>query len=138
MKNLLLFLALVPIMASAQKVELLPKASISYCNEKMRITDENGMGRYTYSMPPVNVRTGLEMRYKHISLYYDTKIWCRTQGLKFSPEQAVFEIGASYAVCGKIKISISHNCYHAIKCDDGERHPGLYGGKNEITISYGY
>ena len=41
MKNLLLFLALVPIMSNAQKVELLPKASISYCYEKMRITDED-------------------------------------------------------------------------------------------------
>lgn len=138
MKKLLIVLCFLPIMAYAQKIELFPKASISYCYEKMRITDENGMGRYTYDMPPVNVRTGLEMRYKRISLYYDTKIWCRTQGLKFSPEQAVFEIGASYNVCSKIKISISHNCYHAVKCDNGEGHPGLYGGKNEITISYGY
>lgn len=92
MKKLLVVLCFLPIMASAQKVELLPKASISYCNEKMRITDENGMGRYTYSMPPVNVRTDWKCG---ISIYLCTMIQrygAEHKVLKFSPEQAVFEL----------------------------------------------
>lgn len=138
MKKLLIILCLLPIMASAQKIELLPKVSVSYTNERMRITDEMNNSRYTYSFPNLCFRTGLEAKYKRLSVYYDTKIWCSEKGFRFTPKQASFLVGISLKITKKVKLSYEHTCYHAVTSDNECLHPGIYGGKDEITISYGY
>lgn len=134
----ILIFALLPLIVQAQKIDLFPKVSMSYCNEKMRITDEENGKRYTYTLPNICFRTGLEARYKNISAYYDMRFWCDSKGIKYEPEQAVFEVGISYQIIDKIKIALVHNCYHACTSDRNYLHPGIYGGKDEIVISYGY
>ena len=138
MKKLLIILCLLPIMASAQKIELLPKIAVSYTNERMRITDEMNNSRYTYSFPNLCFRTGLEAKYKRLSVYYDTKIWCSEKGFKFTPKQAAFSVGASLKITSKVKVSYEHTCYHAVTSDNECTKPAIYGGKDEISISYGY
>lgn len=114
-----------------------PKVAVSYnFSDDIRITDK--MSIVTYYLPRLNVRTGLEYKYKGLSVYYDTRIWCRyANRASFSPEQAVFEVGANYKITDKITISINHICYHPL-VTSGDTHAGIYGGHQGITISYGY
>ena len=137
MKQMLLLMCVVPIMAQAQQIKLYPKVAMSYGNDKIRIIDDHGY-RCDYSMPKFMFRTGLEAQYKKLSIYYDTKIWCANSGRRFSPEQSIFDVGASYNVTDKIKISASHTCRHPLSTDNGKLHDGIYGGGDVITISYGY
>ena len=136
MQKMLLLMCFVPIMAHAQ-IKLSPKVAVSYGNEKIRIIDDYGY-RCDYHMPKFMFRTGLEAQYKKLSIYYDTKIWCANSGRRFSPEQSIFEVGVSYNVTDKIKISASHTCRHPLSTDNGKLHEGIYGGGDVITISYGY
>ena len=130
-------MCLLPIMAQAQTIKLYPKIAMSYGNDKIRIIDDYGY-RCDYHMPKFMFRTGLEARYKKLSIYYDTKIWCANSGRRFSPEQSIFEVGVTYNVTGKIKVSASHTCRHPLITDNGRFHDGIYGGGDVITISYGY
>ena len=130
-------MCLLPIMVHGQQIKLYPKVAMSYGNDKIRIIDDYGY-RCDYHMPNFMFRTGLEARYKKLSVYYDTKIWCSSSGRRFSPEQSIFEVGVSYQITDKIKISASHTCSHPLITDNGKFHDGIYGGGDVITISYGY
>ena len=130
-------LLILPIMAQAQRIKLYPKVAMSYGNDKIRIIDDYGY-RCDYSMPKFMFRTGLEARYKKLSIYYDTQIWCANSGRRFSPEQSIFEVVANYQITDKIKVSASHTCRHPLSTDDGKFHDGIYGCGDVITISYGY
>ena len=93
MKKILLLMCFVPIMAQAQaqQIKLYPKVAVSYGNDKIRIIDYYGY-KCDYIMPKFMFRTGLEARYKKLSIYYDTKMWCTNSGRRFSPEQSIFEV----------------------------------------------
>ena len=131
-------LLLVCISMQGQVIKLYPKCSVSY-SLKDRIRIRNGFSNATYNLPDVTVRTGLEARYNKLSVYYDTKFWCafRNKHISFDPQQAIFEIGATYHFTHKISLSISHACYHPIYTDN-ESHAAIYGGHTQCSISYGY
>ena len=137
MKKITLMLLILPIMAQAQQIKLYPKIAVSYGNDKIRIIDDYGY-RCDYHIPKFMFRTGLEARYKKLSIYYDTKIWCANSGRRFSPEQSIFEVGVNYQITDKIKINASHTCRHPLSTDNGKFHDGIYGGGDVISISYGY
>ena len=110
---------MLPIMAQAQQIKLYPKVAISYGHEKVRLIDEQ-VGRYDCHLPKFMFRTGLEARYKKLSVYYDTKIWCANSGRRFSPEQSIFEVEVNYQITDKMKISASHTCFHPVVTDDNK------------------
>ena len=72
-------------------------------------------------------------------LWYFVNEWnvCKCPYNK-SITRAIYEVGVSYNVTDKIKISASHTCYHPIITDDGKSRSGMFGGGDVITISYGY
>ena len=117
------------------KLEILPKAAISYAYEKMEIDNE---GRFKVRLPNLSVRTGLELKYGKISAFYDNKFWIeKGNNVSFIPRQSKFSIGVSYEIAKNIKISCEHVCYHPLYNAGGDI-KGLCGGKSEITLSYGY
>jgi ribosomal protein L31 len=122
---------------SAQSIKLYPKIAISYGAESYHIINDVSWV-CTDKLPNFNVRAGLEMRYKKLSVYYDNKFWFKVDRIPCTPVQAVFTVGASYKICDKVKLSIEHNCYHPVYTDNMKVIPLLYGGKTEITLSYGY
>ena len=136
MKKILLVFLMLPIMAQAQ-IKLSPKVSMSYGHEKIRLMDEQ-VGRYDYHLPNFCFRTGLDAKYKHLTVYYDVKVWASNSGRSFTPTQAIYDVGVSYQVTDKIKISASHTCYHPVITDNGLARGGMFGGGDVITLSYGY
>lgn len=136
MKKIIVLLLMFPIMAQAQ-IKLQPKVAMSYGHEKIRLVDEQ-MGRYDYHLPNFCFRTGLDAKYKKLTVYYDVKVWASNSSWRFTPTQAIYEVGASYQVADKIKISASHTCYHPIISDNGVARGGMFGGGDVVTISYGY
>ena len=137
MKKILLLMCLFPIMMQAQTIKLYPKVAMSYGHEKIRLMDEF-VNRYDYHLPDFMFRTGLDAKYKHFTAYYDVKVWASNSSWRFTPTQAIYEVGVSYNVTDKIKISASHTCYHPIATDNGVARGGMFGGGDVITISYGY
>ena len=131
-------LLLACISMQGQTVKLYPKCAVSYSLQD-RIRIRNGFDKATYNLPDVTVRTGLEARYKKLSVYYDSRFWCafRNKYVSFDPQQAVFEVGATYRFTSKIALSVRHTCYHPIYTD-GENHAAIYGGHIQFTLSYGY
>ena len=141
MKNKIILLALIMLLsvniADAQ-VHLYPKASISYSLVDHIRLENTGGNHITYNLPDINVRTGLEYRYKRLSVFYDNQFWCNPlQHGSFSPEEVHFSIGASVTILKNIKISVEHTCWHSIN-SSGIKHTALYGGNETITLSYGY
>ena len=121
----------------SQNIKLYPKIALSYGEENYKIINDVSW-ECTDRLPNLNVRAGLEAKYKNISVYYDNKFWFKATSIPCTPVQAVFTVGASYEIGNKIKISIEHNCYHPMYTDNMKVIPLLYGGKTEITLSYGY
>lgn len=136
-KILLIFACLFPFMVHAQKIKIYPKAAISYCDETVRMVDVEAY-RYSYTMPKILFRNGMDINYKHLSISYDIRVWCSDKCKVFCPEQSTFEIGANYQLNNKIKINISHVFRHPMFTDDGQYKGGIYGDGNYITVSYGY
>lgn len=136
MKKILLLLLMLPIMAQAQ-IKLQPKVAMSYGHEKIRLMDEYS-NRYDYHLPNFCFRTGLDAKYKKLTAYYDVKVWASNSSWRFTPTQAIYEVGVIYQVADKIKISASHTCYHPISTDNGIARDGMFGGGDVVTISYGY
>ena len=136
MKKILLILLMLPIMVQAQ-IKLQPKVAMSYGHEKVWIMDEQ-VDRYKYRLPNFCFRTGLDAKYKKFTAYYDVKVWASNSSWRFTPTQAVYEVGVNYQVTSKIKINASHTCYHPIVTDNGIARGGMFGGGDVITISYGY
>lgn len=132
-KIIILVLILFPILIHAQ---LQPKASVSYGYYGIEIHPNNSDLMAYYRLPNFMFRTGLEYTYKRVSAYYDTKIWCYADKRAFSPQQASFEFGIKYNITKKIKIIYSHICLHPILTNN--KSGNFYGGKDEITLSYGY
>ena len=142
-KIFVILMLLFPMMVNAQ-IKLFPKIAASYSYEtlrvleaetdklydydKMRVLDILDDKRYNFKYPSLMFRTGLDAKYKNITVYYDTKIWCKNYGAKFDPHQAIFEIGVTYNVTDKIKVNVHHTCLHPLSSDNGHRHDGLYGG----------
>jgi hypothetical protein len=92
----------------------------------------------TYNLPDINVRTGLEYRYKFLSVFYDNQFWCVPfQHGAFTPQEVHFSLGVSANITKKIKVTVMHTCWHPINTS-GEKHVSLYGGNETITLSYGY
>lgn len=117
------------------KLQILPKAAISYAYEKMEIDNE---GRFKVRLPNLSVRTGIELKYGKLSAFYDNKFWLeKGNNISFIPRQSKFSIGVSYEIAKNIKISCEHSCYHPMYTSGGDI-KGLCGGKSEITLSYGY
>ena len=117
------------------KLEILPKAAISYADEKYEV-DNIKSARVT--LPNLSVRTGLELKYGKLSAFYDNKFWVEhVKDVRFQPTQAVFTVGITYTIAKNIKISCEHSCYHPVYTS-GDRLRGMCGGKSEITLSYGY
>ena len=137
MKKILLLICLFPMMMQAQTIKLYPKVAVSYGNDKIRLMDEL-VNRYDYHLPNFMFRTGLDAKYKHFTAYYDVKVWASNSSWRFTPTQAIYEVGVSYQITDKIKISASHTCYHPIITDDVKPRGGMFGGGDVITISYGY
>ena len=139
MKKLIILAALLmtSLSVSAQQ-QLKPKVAISYSTvDHFRLEDTHG-NQITYNMPTITVRAGLEYRYKFVSVFYDNKFWCKPfRHGSFSPEEVHFSIGASVNITKDIKVSVEHICWHSIN-SSGEKHVGLYGGNESVTISYGY
>ena len=135
MKTFLLLLLCIPIFVSAQ---LKPKFSVSYSTaDRMRIIEPNGI-KSTIHFPSVAFRSGLAYLYKNrFEIFYDQKVWCEASFCKFSPTQFSFEVGLNVILANDIKISFSHACYHPI-LTDGVNRSKLYGGCEQITLSYGY
>ena len=120
MKNIITIIVLLlsVIYVSAQdKIILYPKISASYGDYHIRIRDDVNGTPYSYHLPNFKFRTGMEMKYKKISAYYDSSFLCEFKGTSFAPRQAVFEIGASYEVMENIKVSVSHCCLHPLHSD---------------------
>jgi hypothetical protein len=136
MKKIIILLLMLPIMVQAQ-IKLQPKVAMSYGHEKIRLMDEQ-MGRYDYHLPNFCFRTGLDVKYKKLTVYYDVKVWASNSSWRFTPTQATYEVGVTYQVADKIKISASHTCYHPIATDNGVARGGMFGGGDVVTISYGY
>lgn len=134
-KIITLMLLLFPIAASAQ---LQPKVAMSFSTvDHFRLEDING-NKVTYDMPQITVRTGLEYRYKFVSVFYDNQFWCQPfKRGSFSPEEVHFVVGASVNITKDIKITATHTCWHPIN-SSGQKHVSLYGGNETITLSYGY
>ena len=103
MKKLLFLLCLIPLIGQAQ-IKLQPKVSVSYGHEKVRLMDEQS-GRYDYHLPNFCFRTGLDAKYKHFTAYYDTKVWCSNSSWRFTPTQAIYEVGLSYQITDILTIS---------------------------------
>ena len=140
MKRLIYLTALVLLCTRlCAQVKLYPKAQFAYEYTAYKLRGEVGNNSVSYHYPRFCARTGLELKYKRLSVYYDTKIYMREQGVQFAPKQAIFEIGASYEVIRNVKVGIMHNCYHPIRCDENAlSRAGMYGGATEISVSYGY
>lgn len=136
MKKIIVLLLMLPIMAHAQ-IKLQPKVAMSYGHEKVRLMDEQ-VGRYDYHLPNFCFRTGLDAKYKKLTVYYDVKVWARNSGRSFAPTQATYEVGVSYQITDNIKINAPHTCYHPIVTDDGVSRGCMFGGGDVVTISYGY
>lgn len=136
MKKILLAFMMLPIMAQAQ-IKLSPKVAMSYGREKVRLMDEQ-VGRYDYHLPNFCFRTGLDAKYKKLTVCYDVKVWASNSSWRFTPTQATYEVGASYQITDKIKISASHTCYHPVVTDNYVERGGMFGGGDVISISYGY
>ena len=117
------------------KLQILPKAAISYSDEQYEV-DNYKSARVRF--PNLSVRTGVELKYGKLSAYYDNKFWVEhSKDVRFQPTQAVFSVGVSYEIAKKIKISCEHSCYHPLYTSGGTIQ-GMCGGKSEITLSYGY
>ena len=136
MKKILLVLLMLPIMAQAQ-IKLQPKVAMYYGHEKIRVMDEYS-NRYDYHLPNFCFRTGLDAKYKCFTAYYDVKVWASNSSWKFTPTQTIYEVGVSYQVTDKIKMTVEHACYHPIVTDNGVARGGMFGGGDVVTISYGY
>ena len=136
----IIVLLLSVISVSAQdKIRLYPKVSASYGDYQIRVRDDISGLPTSYRLPNFKFRTGLEMKYKKVSAYYDSSFLCEYKGTSFAPKQAIFEIGASYEVIKNIKVGASHCCLHPLHSDsDHAYNGGVFGGYNQITISYGY
>lgn len=134
-KIIILILAILPTFGHAQ---LQPKVAISYGYYNVSFHVNNTNFLTTYQLPNFMFRSGLEYKIKKISLYYDQMVWCKAelQRHSFSPQQAIFEVGVKYNITKRICISYAHTCIHPVITDDRAGH--LYGGKDEITLSYGY
>lgn len=135
MKSILIILFCIPLFAIAQ---LKPKFAVSYSTaDRMRIIEPNG-NKSTIHFPSVTFRSGLAYLYKsHFEVFYDQKVWCDASLCKFSPTQFTFEVGLNVILNKDIKLSFSHACYHPI-LTDGVNRSKLYGGREQITLSYGY
>ena len=127
---------MLPIMAQAQ-IKLYPKVAVSYGHEKIRLMDEK-VGQYDYHLPNFCFRTGLDAKYKHLTVYYDVNVWASNSSWRFTPTQATYGIGASYQITDNIKISASYTCYLPITTNNGVSRGGMFGGSDVVTISYGY
>lgn len=122
--------------------QLLPKVSLTYSlSDEIQIVNPY-VAQVKDRLPDLIVRTGLEYIYKgSLSVYYDCRFWCRYQHrMAFAPEEAVFEVGASYNITNKIKVTISHACYHPLQSSGKyyNNHGQIFGGHTGFTISYGY
>lgn len=135
MKLLLIALLFIPFSLHAQ---LKPKFAVSYSTaDRIRIIEPNGI-KSTIHFPSVTFRSGLAYLYKNrFEIFYDQKVWCEASFCKFSPTQFSFEVGANVILTKDIKLSFSHACYHPI-LTDGVNRSKLYGGCEQITLSYGY
>ncbi len=133
-----IYFVLFLLLSLSVKAQFAPKVALSYDDaDKIRIVQPNGE-RVSYYLPAILLRCGFEYRYRKISAYYDQKIWCEyVRGISFSPDQSSFELGISYNISDKIKVSVHHVCYHPLQTD-GKIHDGIYGGREGITFSYGY
>ena len=136
-KFIIIIILLISVNSYAQQIKLYPKIALSYGYENYEIINDMSW-KCIDKLPNFNVRAGLEARYKNLSVYYDNKFWFKARKIPCTPVQAVFTVGVSYKICDKIKLSVEHNCYHPIYTDNMKVIPLLYGGKTEITISYGY
>ena len=122
-------------LGAQNKLQILPKAAISYSDEQYEV---DNVYRLRVRLPNLSVRTGVELKYGKLSAFYDNKFWVEhSKDVRFQPTQAVFSVGVSYEIAKKIKISCEHSCYHPIYTSGGDI-KGLCGGKSEITLSYGY
>ena len=138
MKTIKLIIALLFMCAATNaqtKLEILPKAAISYADEQYEV---DNVYKLRVRLPNLSVRTGVELKYGKWSAFYDNKFWVEhAKDVRFQPTQAVFAVGVSYTIAKNIKISCEHSCYHPVYTS-GDRLRGMCGGKSEITLSYGY
>ena len=138
--RLIIVLALISVsitLPAQNRIKLFPKAALSYTDEHYEISEQ--VLAHT-EMPYMTTRIGLELQYKNFSVYSDNKFWMKAdlKDKSFTPSQAEFTFGVSYHLTQKINITAEHVCLHPIYTDNGKGINGICGGKNEITISYGY
>ena len=126
--------------------QFLPKFSASYClDDNIKIEDyiAPSILQEACKLPHFEFRSGLEYIFRgSLSAYYDCQFFCRyaAQHVSFSPEEGVFKVGISYHINRKIKITISHACYHPLEsAGKYNNHNRIFGGYIKVTlISYGY
>ena len=95
----------------SQNIKLYPKIALSYGEENYKIINDVSW-ECTDRLPNLNVRVGLEAKYKNLSVYYDNKFWFKATNILCTPVQAVFTVGASYEIGNKIKPIFSGGKIH--------------------------
>jgi hypothetical protein len=128
MKKLIFILAILSTSISAQ---VKPKIMLNYGTENYKIKKEYLL------LPELSVKTGMSYDWKFLTASFDNTFWIKNFGTNgFTPTQSKFDtaITANYK---KLKVMLTHTCWHPISTDNVSV-TGIYGGGTLLSISYGY
>ena len=105
--------------------------------------DEQGV-RYTKAaesivLPHVKSLIGIEINYKKLSLIFDNTTWENLDfnALRFAPTQSRFDVMLELQLFTKLKMGVTHACYHPIRVSESEG-GSMFGGFSSLYFHYGY
>jgi hypothetical protein len=152
---------------SFDEIEVFPKAHIGYffmgnykTNTHLSFKDDFNLKQSTNGISDDNVyenydkkynfagivsdygqvltKIGLDIKYKHLTIYFDNKLYMNFLTKSFSPRMFEFYSGIKYNFSDKVFIDYEHACFHPVISANSSDSPSITGGYHKIGISYGY